>query len=193
MMTMQDQVKSLEAISDTELIRRLEKIHSKEREATLSFLLHLNEVDRRRLHLVRGYKSLFDYCVSRFRYSESAANRRIRTARCIRDFPEVYGMLSRGELSLCTVTQIAGIIKKDNSKRLLAEVRNRSMREVGMIVSRHCPGSGHRDRVRPVYIKRYIPVSEVPDHEGIGETAGETVANACPSAAGLTRISHRCS
>ena len=115
-MTMADQVKSLEAISDTELIRRLEKLNVREREATLSFLLHLNEVDRRRLHLSKGYKSLFDYCVRRFHYSESAANRRIRTARCIRDFPEVYGMLSRGELSLCTVTQIAGILRKDNKR-----------------------------------------------------------------------------
>jgi len=124
-MTMPDQVKSLEAISDTELIRRLEKIHSKEQEATLSFLLHLNEVDRRRLHLSKGYNSLFDYCVRRFRYSESAANRRIRTARCIRDFPEVYGMLLDGELSLCTVTQISGILSKPFSpKELLRSIED---------------------------------------------------------------------
>ena len=124
-----DQYNSIEKLSNKELLRRLDLLNQKERETTLSVLLHLNEVEKRRLYLREGYNSLFDYCTRRLRYSESSANRRIRTARCIRDYPEIYGMISGGEINLCTVSRIAGILRKDNKNNLLREVRGRSIRD----------------------------------------------------------------
>ena len=84
-------------------------------------------------------------------------------------------MLSRNEVNLCTVSRIAGILREDNSKELLAEVRGTSLREVEMIVSRHRPEWLVRDRVRPVYIMRPIPDSGV---QGEADTP-------CPSPPGI--------
>jgi len=79
-------------------------------------------------------------------------------------------MLSRNEVNLCTVSRIAGILREDNSKELLAEVRGRSLRDVEMIVSRHRPERLASDRVRPVYIMR--PVAELEAAGGAGASVG---------------------
>jgi hypothetical protein len=144
----------LAKLSDNELIKRLEILSEKERKTTLDVLLHLIEVDRRKIYLQRGYCSLFEYCVRDLRYSESAANRRIQTARCIDKYPEVFEMLEKCEMNLCTVSRIAGILTNENKAALLAEVRNQSTRRVEAIVSSHNPEKVLRDRVQAVYIKK---------------------------------------
>jgi 5-methylcytosine-specific restriction endonuclease McrA len=147
----------LSKLSDKELIHRLETLTQKERQTTLEILLHLIEVDRRSLYLPRGYASLFDYCTRRLRYSESAAMRRIKSARCIREFPEVYELLAKGRLNLATVSLIAGVLTKENKSRLLAEAVDKSKREIEMIVALYNPKKVIRDRVRPVYVAKPVP------------------------------------
>ena len=100
-------------LSDPELLRSIEDLGRKEREITLEILVHLIEVERRKLHLTLGYPSLFAYCTTRLGYSESGANRRIRSARCIRDFPDVYDLLRCQEVNLSTVALFAGILTPD--------------------------------------------------------------------------------
>ena len=100
-----------------------------------------------------GHASLFEYCTRHLGYSESGANRRIRAARCVRDFPDVYDMLEKNELDLCKAARIFGTLTDENKSKLLAEVRCRSYRKIDEIVTRYNPKSLLRDRVRPVYIK----------------------------------------
>lgn len=149
----------LSALSDSQLIKRLDALVQKERETTLDILAHLIEMDRRSLYLGRGYGSLFEYCTRHLGYSESAASRRIKTARCIRDFPEIYKMLSKNELNLSTVAKLSSILSEENKNILLKEVRCRSSRQVDAIIARYRPMTALRDRVRPVYIKKsaYAP------------------------------------
>jgi 5-methylcytosine-specific restriction endonuclease McrA len=144
---------SLTALSDSQIIKRLDSLVEKERETTLEVLRHIIEIDRRRLYIGRGYASLFEYCTHHLGYSESAASRRIKSARCIRDFPEVYGMLSKNEVNLSTLHKLSGIVNEENKSDLLKEVRFRSAREVDVIIARFRPMSVLRERVRPVYIK----------------------------------------
>ncbi len=79
----------IKELTDLELTERIETLRSKERVITLKFLLHLGEFDIRKLYLELGYSSLFDYCVRKLGYSESSAYRRIESARCLRDNPEL--------------------------------------------------------------------------------------------------------
>lgn len=53
---------SLRALSDRDILSRTLELTRRERSATLEVLLHLNEIERRQLHLEQGYSSLFDYC-----------------------------------------------------------------------------------------------------------------------------------
>ncbi|MFH1755625.1 MAG: HNH endonuclease, partial [Candidatus Latescibacterota bacterium] len=150
---------ALAKLSDSQLIKHLELLVHNERQTTLNVLLHLIEMDRRSLYISRGYTFLFEYCTRHLGYSESAAMRRIKTARCIRDFPEIYEMLSKNELNLTTVAKLAEVLTKENKRELLREAMCKSARQIEAIIARHKPGSVIRDRVRTVYIKT-LPSAE---------------------------------
>jgi len=152
---------SLSRISDRELLTRVTTLARRERETTLSILLHLNEVYRRRLYLSLGYRSLFDYCVRHLGYSRSAAGRRFQTARCLREFPEVYGMLEKGDVSLSTITLVASILNKENKTDLLDRIRGKSQEAVEGIVARFRPLVPQRDKVKPVCVR--VPAKTHPD------------------------------
>ncbi len=59
-----------------------------ERKITLEIIELLEEIDRRKLYLLRGFGSLLEYCVKELKYSESSAYRRISAMRVVHDLPE---------------------------------------------------------------------------------------------------------
>jgi 5-methylcytosine-specific restriction endonuclease McrA len=146
------QPNTIRTLSDSALLKRLNVLAEKERATTLEILLHLNEVDRRRLYLTQGYSSLFSYCTEHLKYSESAAGRRIRTARCMGRYPEVRRLLARNDVNVCTISIVAGILTKENKKTLLREIRGKTQRQVHVIASGYRPERTIRDRVRPVAV-----------------------------------------
>jgi hypothetical protein len=143
---------SLKKLSDKEILTRLEKLRGTEREVQLSILIHLIEVDRRRLYLSLGYASLFEFCTGHLKYPGSAAGRRIRAARCIGRFPHVANTFNAEELNLAAISTISGILTKENAGEILAWVKGKPFRDVEMLVSRHRPERRLRDHVRPVCI-----------------------------------------
>jgi hypothetical protein len=151
-------------LSDRELLARVKVLVSQERATTLEILVHLIEVERRKLHLSLGYPSMFEYCTRHLGYSSSAAGRRIRAARCVRDFPEVYELLERNEVNLSSVSLVASILTEANKDDLLTQIRNKSQKEVEGIVADYRPPVSFRDRARPVC----VAVAE-PPQKGSGE------------------------
>jgi len=142
----------LSSLSDRELLGRLKSLVEKERATTVEILLHVNEVERRRLYLPSGYPSLFEYCRARLGYSSSAAGRRIAAARCVRDYPDVLGLLEKDEMTLVTVARLEGALTRENHRELLEKVRGKSDREVEEILSGYRPPVTLRDRVKPVRV-----------------------------------------
>ncbi len=69
-------------LSDDVLVDKLRELVGTERRILSQILLHLREVENRRLYSRRGYSSLFKYCVEELGYSESAAGRRIQAMVC---------------------------------------------------------------------------------------------------------------
>lgn len=143
---------SLSSLNDRELLARLESLCRREREITLDVLRHLNEVERRKLHLRLGYSSMFVYCTQALRYSESAAGRRIAAARCMRRVPHVDALLERREVSLMSLGLVASILTPENAPELLERIRGKSKLEVERIVSEYRPEVAVRDRVRPIRV-----------------------------------------
>jgi hypothetical protein len=139
-------------LSNRELLSRLQSLASEEHAATVEILLHLNEVERRRLHLTLGYGTMFDFATRHLRYSASAAGRRIQVARCIARHPDLLGPLRVREINLSTIALIAGILDDGNVKELLDAIRGKSHRDVERIVATYRPGVEVRDRVRPVRV-----------------------------------------
>ena len=138
---------SLRSSSDRDIPSRLQELVRRERSLTLSVLLHLNEIERRALHLRQGYPSMFAYCTGCLGYSESAANLRIRAARCIVRFPEVHGLLEANEVNVSTVAQVSKVLTEENKADVLFRMKRKSQREVEAIVAEYdpapcCPGIG---------------------------------------------------
>jgi len=167
--------RSLKGISDRALLSSIGKLSERERKTVLSILLHLIEIERRRLYLSRGYSSLFEFCTGQLGYCESTASRRIRAARCVRDFPAVYRLLASGRVALSNVVKISGVLDAGNADELLSEIEGRSAREVDLIVSRQRPKSAIRDRVRPVYVRTelLVPIDDTGSEGAAGSRGGK--------------------
>ena len=114
---------SLRSLSDSDILFRTQELTRRERSVTLQVLLDLNEIERRKLHLKQGYSSMFAYCTSGLGYSESAANRRIQSARCVARFPEIYGLLDANEVNLSTLSKVSRLMDHGNKDAILARIR----------------------------------------------------------------------
>jgi hypothetical protein len=153
-------VRSLAGLSDRELLSRVKDLVARERALTLEILVHLIEVERRRLHLGLGHASMFEYATRHLGYSESAAARRIRVARCIRDYPEVRRFLEKNEVNLVTISMVASILTKGNARDVIAKIRGKSQREVEAIVATYRPPISMRDRATMVCVA--VPGKTIP-------------------------------
>ncbi len=64
---------SVKNISDRELLRRLNELVGKERHGEADLLVHLGEVEARRLYLEEGCSSMYGYCSDVLHFSEGVA------------------------------------------------------------------------------------------------------------------------
>ncbi len=168
---------SLRSLTDKSLLSRTQELTRRERSVTLLVLLHLNEIERRRLHLKHGYASMFDYCTSGLGYSASAAGRRIQTARCVARYPEIRRLLASNEVNVSTVAQVSRILTAANKDAVLARIRGKSQREVEAIVAEFEPrAKTPRDRVRTVVVR--VPAPAAPRVELAAATRAASPASA---------------
>ena len=170
---------TLTNLSDSELVSRLDSIRKTERKLTIEVITQLAEMERRGLYLEMGYGSLFDYCTRRLGYSESGAVRRVRTAGCVRRFPEVLGMLRRGEVNTVVISKVASLLTEENKTERLEQIRGRSQAEVDVIVALWRPGGRPvRDRIRPICVRRpaSAPVLGAASAVGVASALGVTTA-----------------
>ncbi len=77
----------MHALNDQALIDHTKKLITSERKITAQILQALEEIERRRLYLERGYPSLFTFCTEHLGYSASSAQRRISSMRLIKKLP----------------------------------------------------------------------------------------------------------
>lgn len=143
----------LHSRSDSQILARAHALATRERKLTLVLILHLNEIEQRKLHLKQGYSSMFDFCTSALRYSEPAAVRRIRVARCVARFPDVLALLQANEVTVSTISRVSRALTPTNQHVLLARIRGRSQREVDAIAAEYDPHSTLRDSVRAVAVR----------------------------------------
>lgn len=64
---------SLKNYSDDVLIQRMEKLVRTERKITHLVLIHINEIEGRKLHLSMGYDGMYSYLTKGLGFSDGAA------------------------------------------------------------------------------------------------------------------------
>jgi 5-methylcytosine-specific restriction endonuclease McrA len=130
---------SLARLSDDQLLVRVKELVREERAATAQLLVHLAEMEERRLHCREGCSSLFAYCVEVLHLSEPAAYRRVKAARLANRFPIVLEMVADGSVHLATLDVLAGHLTEANHVALLAEARHKTKRAVEEMAARLRP------------------------------------------------------
>jgi len=147
----------IETLTDSELLAVLKELSIKENQTTVEILLHLAEVDKRRLYLEHGFSSLFAYCVTGpLKYSEGAAQRRIAAARLVARYPELVELLLRKELSISTLSIVAGIVEDDNKEEVIRAVAGKSRREVDLFMAGFRPRKVLREVIKPVVVCKAV-------------------------------------
>src|SRR5262245_46318062 len=118
-----------EALSDRELLARLDTLAIREREASVELVAHLAVLDSRpAVYARQGFGSLFAYCRQALRLSEDAACNRIDVARACRRFPLILDGLASGALTLTSVRLLASHLTPENHQSVLARAADRSRR-----------------------------------------------------------------
>src|SRR6476660_2359468 len=107
------------ALTNAELTAEVARLAVGEREATVALIVHLAELDARRLYEGVGFNSLFEYGQAVLHLSEDAIYNRMEAARAARDYPAVVDMLWAGTLSPTTARMVRRHLTPENHGALL--------------------------------------------------------------------------
>ena len=118
-----------------QLHERMLVLSRQEREATLSVIDHLIEIESLRVHQRRGHSSLYTYCINELGYSRRSAHLRIVAARTVRRWPRVKRLLKDRRLTLSTLAAVADSLTPVNYRALLNRVCGKSHPEVERILA----------------------------------------------------------
>jgi 5-methylcytosine-specific restriction endonuclease McrA len=128
---------SLSHLTDSALHQDFFQLAQSEREILSQVLLHIREVDRRKLFAALGFASLFDYLTRGLKYSEGSAQRRISAARLSSTVPVVIELIETGDLTLAQTSLIQTQAKAETSQmkeKMIAEIKGKNFRESEKIV-----------------------------------------------------------
>ena len=147
---------NLQNLTNTELIDKTKLLAQDERDAKVDLLIHLAEVDSRKLYLELGYPSMFEFLVRGLKFSSSAAGRRTKAIRVLANNTKAQEMLRDGSLSLTSLNTASVAIKEDSES--LDRFKGVSSREAELIASeyREAPKRKIKDKIKPLGRKKAI-------------------------------------
>jgi len=104
-----------------------------------ALLVHLGEIEDRKLYLDWSFASMFAYCVGELGFSEDVACNRISLARAARRMPIILEMLRSGKVHLAGLRLLAPHLTAENQETVLAEAIGKSTRQIEVLVARLAP------------------------------------------------------
>ena len=135
-------IEILRNLSDKDLDHNLLTWVKKEKEALREVLLHIAEVDKRRLYLRLAYSSMFAYLTERMGYEGGSAQRRLDAARLSLEVPTLIENLDRGEVTLSQVAFLQKSLRACSQKatqqekiQLIEEIKNKSVKETQVAIA----------------------------------------------------------
>src|SRR4051812_11537917 len=111
-------------------------------------LVHLVEIEERRLHLEMACSSMFAFCVTRLGFPEDATYNRLGVAHAGRQFPAVLDALRSGDVHLSGLRVLVPHLSAENHRPVLARAAGKSKREIEELVAALAPKPPVPDAVR---------------------------------------------
>jgi hypothetical protein len=121
---------NLKALSDDELLRRLSEPERQSRRVEADLVVHIAEVEARRLFAREAASSMFEYCRQVLHLRENEAYLRITVARASRELPAILTMLRDGRLHLSGIARLAPHLTRQNREAVLKRAAGMSHREI---------------------------------------------------------------
>ncbi len=149
-MSLHESVATLTQLSDRDLWTGALSANGARRRATALLLAHLAVIEARELHLLRGYSSMFDFCVRGLGMSEGTAHRAISGTRAAHRYPLVLEMLADGRLHLSGLSLLAPRLTAENHEKLLEEAAGKTKASIREVLARWFPKPDVPDRVQPL-------------------------------------------
>lgn len=157
-------MKSLETVallSDLDLLARTRELVDQSHCTEADLLVHLGEIDERKLYLERAFPTMFELCVGELRFSEDAAYSRIMVARAARRLPAMIESLRSGQVHLTGLRLLAPHLTAENHRDVLARATGKTKREIEELVARLAPQPPVASTIRKLP-ERLAPVSPEP-------------------------------
>ena len=155
-------------MNDDDLLASTRELVAKSCAIEADLLLHLGEIDARRLYAARAFPSMVAFCVKELGFSEGAAYNRINVARAARSWPAILDAVRSGAIHLAGLRILAPHLTDQNHEGLLAEAAGKSKREIEELAAGLSPKPPVPDSVRklperqPAQLWEASPPSPVP-------------------------------
>src|SRR5947208_12482543 len=99
--------RAIASLSNHQLLSATRDLVRRSCSTEADLLLHLGEIDERKLHLDRAFSSMFTFCTRELGFSEGAAYNRIFVARAGRRLPAVIEAVRSGRVHLAGLRLLA--------------------------------------------------------------------------------------
>jgi len=129
----------VESLSASDLLTATHELVRKSRGLEAELLVHLGEIDERRLYLDQAFPSMFAFCVGELGFSEDEAYFRINLARTARRSPVLLDALRSGQVHQTGLRLLAPHLTEENQDEVLAEAAGKSKRQIEELVARLAP------------------------------------------------------
>lgn len=126
-------------MSSNDLLAATRELVRKACAVETELLVHLGEIDARKLYLDLAFPSMFAFCVGELGFSEDAAYNRITVARAARRWPAVVAAYRSGQVHLAGLRLLAPHFTDQNHREVLALAAGKSKREIEELVARLAP------------------------------------------------------
>ena len=129
----------VESLSSSGLLSATRELVQTSRGVEGKLLVHLGEIDERKLYLDLAFPSMFVFCVQELGFSEDAAYNRIMVARAARRLPTILEAVRSGQVHLAGLRVLAPHLTIENHGKVLAEAAGKSKREMEELAARLSP------------------------------------------------------
>ncbi len=127
------------SLSSSDLRTATHKLVRRSHGVEADVLVHLGEIDERKLYLDWTFASMFAFCVGELGFSEDVACNRIDIARAARRMPVILEALRSGQVHLAGLRLLAPHLTPENQEKVLAEAAGKSKRQIEELVARLWP------------------------------------------------------
>jgi hypothetical protein len=169
------------SMSNEELLASARDLVRRAQDVEARLLVHLGEIDERKLYLDCSCPSMFAYCVGELGLSEDAAYNRILVARSGRRFPAVLEAIREGRVHLWGMRLLAPHLTEANHRQLIAQATGRTKREIEELVASLAPRAPVASVIRSVPSRPAmagLPAMPDPAPDALDELAGSDPAPA---------------